>query len=91
MNPIARLGQNEAFVAFMAHCWFAFAFVYVPVAKWHLSLGIFVLAGVIGAGIKEFAFDARYETNPPQTFEDDLTDFTGYCVGILLAIIVLLL
>jgi hypothetical protein len=91
VNPIAKLGQNDTFVAFMAHCWFAFAFIYVPVAKWHLPLGLFLIAGMLAAGIKEFAFDATQETDPPQTFADNMEDFMGYCTGMLLAIVVLLL
>jgi hypothetical protein len=88
---VAGLGQSPTFVAFQAHMWFAFAVVYVPVSRWHWPLGLLIIGGILAAGFKEFSFDATQEKEPPQTFEDNLTDFTGYVAGIFLATVALLL
>jgi hypothetical protein len=43
-------------------------------AWWYLAL-------VVAAALKEYAYDANFET-PHQTFLMNTTDFLGYCVGI---------
>lgn len=84
MNFIAKLGENPAFIAFNAHCWFAFSAVYVAGAHGY-DLEAAALGFVLAAA-KEFWFDATYETNPPQTFDDNIEDFAGYLAGIVLAL-----
>ena len=83
MNWIAKLGQSIQFVAFAAHCFFA---------AWLLKQfpqHRFILAGVIvvAAALKEFGYDAKYETDPPQTFTDDLEDFLGYLLGCVIGLL----
>lgn len=76
---IAKTGTNPAFVALNAHCWFAFAVV--------RTLGAWALVPVLLlAAIKEFWFDATYEV-PKQTFWDNATDFGGYALGAVLAVL----
>jgi hypothetical protein len=43
----------------------------------------FIVAGaiIVAGGIKEFYFDAKYEKDPPQTFIDNLEDWSGWSVG----------
>lgn len=82
---IARTGQNPAFVAFNAHCWFAFAVVYTAASAGHSSIVIAAIVTALAA-VKEFTFDATQEHDPPQTFDDDLLDFAGYVTGATLAI-----
>ena len=72
---ISSIGTNPTFIAFNAHCWFAFAALVI----WNNPVGFPVL--LAGAAVKEFWFDANYET-PKQTFLDNFTDFTGYLVGL---------
>ena len=64
------------FVAFQAHCWFAYALVFTfPVMLWYV---------IAGAAVKEFYVDKHYESH--QTFRDDLEDWGGYCSGVVLAV-----
>ena len=80
---VARIGEDAEFIVFNAHCWFAFALVYVAAVHGHgLPAGAMVVAI---AAVKEFVFDADEEKDPPQTFMDNLTDFGGYCAGVVLA------
>ena len=39
---------------------------------------------VVGGGVKEYYFDAKYEKDPPQTFADNTQDFIGWALGPLL-------
>jgi hypothetical protein len=50
-------------------------------AFWPGHLRAVGIAMVAYAAIKEFWYDARFET-PHQTFTDNLLDFTFYCVGV---------
>jgi ABC-type uncharacterized transport system permease subunit len=76
---IATIGVNPYFIAFNAHCWFAFAIMtFAHNLSWW-AFGVCVLL----AGVKEFWFDAHYET-PKQTFMDNFTDFLGYLTGLLI-------
>jgi hypothetical protein len=81
---MAKIGQNEEFIAFQAHCWFAYA---VTLTVWLLGYRFFFVSVVVvlAAAVKEFWFDARYEKLPPQTAEDNLVDFVGYLSGVALA------
>ncbi len=47
---------------------------------WWIAWGVLALA----TGIKEFWYDARYERDPVQTWQDNLMDFTFYQAGALL-------
>jgi hypothetical protein len=76
MNIVAKLGQNIQFVAFWAH------FGVAALAVGHLPhpwLAFVIIA--LAAGVKEFWFDAKYESNPPQTFMDGLEDWIGWAAG----------
>ena len=76
MTWIAKLGQSIQFVAFFAHAGVAALVVEHSTWPQTTAIGILVLAG-----IKEFWFDAKYETSPRQTFYDNLGDFAGYLAG----------
>lgn len=45
------------------------------------------IAFVLGAAIKEYVYDAEFET-PHQTFLMNTTDFLGYCLGIAIGLLV---
>lgn len=80
---IASLGQNIQFVAFMAHS--GFAATVLLIAKGNLWVaGI----GILLALAKEFWFDMKYETSPPQTIMDSVEDFAGYLAGIIFGVVV---
>jgi len=79
-NWIAKLGVQPWWIAGNAHCWFAFAVVYTSHHWW------VALIAVALAAAKEFYFDATYEV-PKQIFEDNLSDFTGYSLGITLGLL----
>ena len=81
---IARLGENPTFIAAMAHCWFAFAAV-VCIAH-YLPTALVIPACLAIASVKEFWFDLKYETTPPQTFADSMIDFIGYAAGMAIAV-----
>lgn len=79
-NWLAALGQNAQFVAFFAHL--GAAEILTVLAFRFTRFGPEVVALIIlGAAIKEFYFDAKYEKNPPQTFKDNLQDFVGWALG----------
>lgn len=84
---IAELGENPNFIAFNAHCWFAYASVFT-LASFGVDALPVCAAVIVAAGIKEFWFDATQEKDPPQTFLDNLEDFAGYAGGALLAVAV---
>jgi hypothetical protein len=73
---IAKTGENPNFIAFMAH---ASAAGFITLAFPSLWLAVSI---VVGTAIKEFWFDLRYEKDPPQTIDDSLLDFCGYCTGV---------
>ena len=81
---IARLGENPTFIAAMAHTWFAFAVV--TVLAHYLPTVLVVVACLALAAGKEFWFDLKYETTPPQTVMDSLIDFIGYAAGMAIAV-----
>ena len=82
---IGRIGENQTFIATMAHVFFAY-FVVSLASGTHQYIAALVCIGIFG--LKEFAFDRLHEQNPPQTFWDDLDDFAGYVIGIMLALTV---
>jgi hypothetical protein len=53
-----------------------------PVLFWAFAAGVIAFAGV-----KEFYYDKIFET-PRQTFANNLTDFSFYCLGVGLANVV---
>lgn len=80
---IAKIGVNPTFIAFQAHCWFAFSVV--------STCGRYSVPVVlVSAALKEFWFDAKYEV-PAQTWKDNTLDFAGYTTGALLALSLYLL
>lgn len=79
---VSKLGENIQFVAFWAH--FGVAALIVEHTPHHnLMVGVVALL----AGIKEFWYDAKYELNPPQTFLDNLTDWLGWTLGAVVALL----
>lgn len=74
MNWLAQLGENRQFVAFFAH--FGVAALICEHTPWWMMT---VIVG--GAAVKEFYFDAHYETDPPQTFWDNAEDWAGWTLG----------
>jgi hypothetical protein len=81
---IAKIAQNTDFGYFMAHSMTAYF-----VTHQLLRLG-YIWPTVIGlvtiAAWKEFYWDMRNETNPPQTYADGALDFSGYATGIVLGV-----
>lgn len=70
---IAKMGDSPTFVAFMAHCWFAFALV--------TTFGFWAIPPALGVAIvKELWFDVRFEAN--QTQLDGVKDLAGYVSGL---------
>ncbi len=86
-NILAKLGQSQAFVTAMAHMWFAYAVIATEV-HFGVNVWLLILPCVLLAALKEYGFDLRYETNPPQTVWDSTQDFLEYLAGIALAVIV---
>lgn len=83
-NFVAATGQNIQFVAFLLH---AFVIAYF-LRVWFYGHRWWFIAGVMLFGaVKEFWFDARDETNPPQTFADNLEDFLGYLTGCVIGLL----
>ena len=76
---IAVTGTDPEFIAFNAHCWFAFMLVSISPDKPWAVIGVNVFAL-----LKEFWFDKHFE-QPPQTFHENLLDFVGYSIGAALA------
>jgi hypothetical protein len=74
MESILTKIVTPQFVAFQAHCWFAYAVVFTFFNPWVIG------AVIIGAGIKEFYVDKHFEV--AQTFVDNLIDYSGYLTGI---------
>jgi putative Ca2+/H+ antiporter (TMEM165/GDT1 family) len=82
---IARVGQSTAFITTMAHIFFAYFLVSLyrgPHIYWAGGVALLIF------GVKEFWFDRLYETDPPQTFWDNLDDFSEYFAGVAIAMIV---
>ena len=82
-NWLATIGQNIQFVAFWAHLGVAGL---VTILFYHFTkYGSYIsISIVIGAFIKEYYFDAKYEKNPPQSFLDNTEDFAGWAFGVLI-------
>lgn len=78
---IGQVGENPNFIAFQAHCWFAFSCV-VTATHFHVPLVVAATCAAALAAVKEFWFDIRYET--AQTYTDGALDFAGYAAGIAL-------
>jgi hypothetical protein len=70
---------TPAFVAFQAHCWFAYAVVFTFFNPWVVG------GAVVAAGVKEFYIDKHFESD--QSFKDNAQDFVGYAVGVVLAVL----
>ncbi len=78
---VAKLGQNVQFIAGCAHFFFAGYFVMLTALLWPSGI-LSVTLGITGfAAVKEFLYDATQESNPPQTFLDNLEDFVTYIAG----------
>lgn len=80
---IGRIGENQTFIATMAHVFFAY-FVVSLASGTHQHIAAVIWLGLFG--FKEFFIDRLYEHTPPQTFWDDLDDYIGYVLGIILAL-----
>jgi hypothetical protein len=79
MSLPTSITTNPEFVAFNAHVWFAYAVVYTL----H-STPVAIVCMIIAAAIKEFWIDHLYEV-PQQDFNENLDDFAGYVLGVMLA------
>ncbi len=84
---IAKLGESPAFVAAMAHAWFAYS-VLATCVHFGLTLWVATPVALLLVGGKEYVFDLRWETTPPQTVWDSTQDAIEYLAGIALALIV---
>lgn len=84
-NIIAKLGQSPVFVTAMAHAWFAYA-VIATSAHFGLTLWVATPVALLLVAGKEYWFDLRYETKPPQTVIESTQDFVEYLAGIALAV-----
>jgi len=89
-SEIAKVGQSPDFIVAMAHAWFACS-VLLILSHWGLTLWIGAPVCIAIAAAKEFWFDLRYETLPPQTVLDSAMDFAEYMLGIAVAVAVLLI
>ena len=81
---VSKLGQSIQFVAFWAH--FGVAALVVEHTPHHVLTAVLV---ALGAAVKEFWYDAKYEINPPQTFTDNLTDWLGWTLGAVVALLLM--
>lgn len=78
---------NPTFDTQMAHILAGYAAVMTAKLFWPKQL-VWLWALYVGAAAtKEFWYDANYEL-PKQTFDDNLLDFSMYCVGIVVGMIV---
>ena len=75
---ISSLGQSIQFCAWFAH--FGVASIIAEHVYTRDPLWTLMVIVALGAA-KEFLYDALYEANPPQTFWDNLEDFSGWCAG----------
>ena len=73
---VAALGQNQQFLGFVSHA--ATAALIVQNLPHPFIIGLVII--IIG-GVKEFYFDAVYETTPKQTEMNNLEDFFGWVFG----------
>lgn len=74
---IAKLGTNPTWIVANAHVWFACTLILMGANFWIVTLA---------AAVKEFFFDHYYEKDPPQTTMDNVTDFIGYCTGVVIGL-----
>ena len=86
---VAKVGETPNFITAMAHMWFACSALLI-LAHYGLTLWIGAPLCVALAAGKEFWFDLRYETTPPQTVFMSAADFAEYLAGIAVAILILL-
>lgn len=79
---VSKIGQSIQFVAFWAH--FGVAALIVEHTPHH-----FLVASIVSAlaAVKEFWYDANYETNPPQTFLDNFEDWLGWTLGAIVGLL----
>lgn len=85
LQRIGSIGESPNFIAWNAHMFFAA----YTVSRFPKGLPRYIAAGVFGvvAFIKEFWFDLRYETSPPQKIKDSALDFAGHVSGIILGVL----
>ncbi len=85
---VGKIGETPAFITAMAHMWFAFSALAIA-ARYGLTLWVAVPVFVVLAAGKEFVFDLKFETTPPQTVFMSAEDFAEYMLGVLLSIVVI--
>ena len=86
---VGKIGESPNFITAMAHCWFACS-VMLILAHWGLTAWVSAPLCVALAAGKEFWFDLKYETSPPQTIFMSAADFAEYLAGIAVAALILL-
>jgi len=80
---ISALGQSIQFVAWWAHFGVA-ALICGHVGKSDPLWTLIVV--VVAAALKEFVYDAHFETDPVQTAADNWQDFSGWVAGAVLGL-----
>jgi hypothetical protein len=81
---ISSIGENQNFIAFMAHA----GATYFVISNFGHTNHWVIWTTLSLCVIKEFWFDLKYETNPPQTIDDSILDFSGYMTGLVLGIFI---
>lgn len=78
LSTILQKIVTPGFITYNAHVWFSYAVVFTFYKPEVAAVA------VVAAGVKEFYIDKHFEAD--QSFTDNLTDFSGYCVGVVLAV-----
>ena len=79
--------NNINVIAQFAHAGVSYA-ILLTLGKFHPGWVLWAGLGIVAyAAVKEFWYDANYET-PKQSFMNNLTDFIFYNVGVWLAVLV---
>jgi hypothetical protein len=65
-----------------AHVGWAMSIVLLAKVAFHTTLAVWLAfgLGMLAAGLKEYVYDANFET-PKQTFKDNTVDFLTYLAG----------
>jgi hypothetical protein len=78
---------SQRFDTQCAHILAGYSVIMTTKLFWPSHVKLAVLLALLSATIKEFWYDAKYEL-PRQTWKDNLLDFSMYCVGVFIGIII---